>query len=288
MHNFLYLIQVRRDINTDIYKIGKTIQLPEERFKGYEKKTYPLRIFSVDNCHKREKELIAIFNIKFRLARGREYFEGDIFDIESEFCKFCRQEEILKKTLVNSDIINNDKVIKICNSQKIGNFECNKCFHIFNTKQQLERHVESINKCDIKTDFQCGTCLKYFKCKQNLNEHKICKSFNIEKINEIKNKIIINNKEIVHEIKNNEIVNNNEILNDSNHFECAKCYHIFNTKQQLQRHMKSINKCDLKTDFQCKICLKYFKCKQNLIEHKVCKSFNVKKVNQLKISKIII
>lgn len=279
MHNFLYLIQVRRDLQTNIYKIGKTIQLPEERFKGYEKKTYPLRIFTVDNCHKREKELIAIFNNKFRLARGREYFEGNIFDIESEFCKFCRQEDILRKTLINSDIV--DKVIKICNSQKIGNFECSKCFHIFNTKQQLERHLESKNKCDIITDFQCGTCLKYFKSKQNLNEHKICKFFNIEKINQIKNKDNINIVKKINEIKI-------EYLNDTNNYECTKCYHIFNTKQQLQRHMVSLNKCDLKTDFQCKTCLKYFKCKQNLKEHKICKLFNIQKVNQLKINNIII
>jgi hypothetical protein len=68
----------------------------------------------------------------------------------------------------------------------MSNFECNKCFRIFKTKQQLQRHLESKNRCDIVTEHQCSSCLKYFKSKHTLTEHKSCKSFNIEKINELK------------------------------------------------------------------------------------------------------
>ena len=54
MYHFLYLIQTSKDLYTNIYKIGKTTQLPEERFKGYDKESYPLRISLVDNCSERE------------------------------------------------------------------------------------------------------------------------------------------------------------------------------------------------------------------------------------------
>jgi len=79
----------------------------------------------------------------------------------------------------------------------MSNFECHICFRIFKTKQQLQRHEQAKNKCDLVTEFQCNKCLKYFKSKQNLTEHKSCKSFNIEKIKELKIKEI--NEEIINE-----------------------------------------------------------------------------------------
>jgi len=216
----------------EFYKIGKTIQLPEERFKGYSKNSYPLRIFLVDDCDMRETELLAIFNNKFRLARGREYFDGNVIQMVYEFCNFCNQYDILEKTLINSDIMKNNEIIKICNSKKIedikkdikkdiklsNNFECDKCFRMFNTKQQLQRH-SNLNNCRIVTNFQCLRCLQYFKSKHTLTEHKTCKSINIEKINElkknelkdnIKDEIFINTQQIKYnkiEIGFYEIVN---------------------------------------------------------------------------------
>jgi hypothetical protein len=44
MYHFLYLIQSGDDLYTNIYKIGKTIKLPEQRFKGYDLGLYPIRI----------------------------------------------------------------------------------------------------------------------------------------------------------------------------------------------------------------------------------------------------
>ena len=80
------------------------------------------------------------------------------------------------------------------------NFECIKCFRLFKTKQQLQRHEDSKNRCDIVTDFQCISCLKYFKSKHTLTEHKSCKSFNIEKINELKITNIKKENEIINEV----------------------------------------------------------------------------------------
>jgi hypothetical protein len=94
----------------------------------------------------------------------------------------------------------------------MNNFECQKCFRIFKTKQQLQRHEQLKNKCDTITDFQCETCLKYFKSKHTLTEHKNCKTFNIDKINELKIKdtkkeILNQDNKIENGIK--EIINSN-------------------------------------------------------------------------------
>jgi hypothetical protein len=270
MYHFLYLIQTSKDLYTNIYKIGKTTQLPEERFKGYDKESYPLRISLVDNCSERETELILLFNNKFKLNRGREYFEGDIEEMIFEFCNLCNQKEIIKNTLKQFDIMKTNEIIQFCNSRKIekinkdtniylntikndiNNFECHKCFRIFKTKQQLQNHENSKNKCDIITNFQCKTCLKYFKSKQNLLEHKSCKVFNIDKINDLK--------------KDTHIYINT-LKNDHNNFKCEICLSEFTQKIGLQKHMNKKNKCDIITDFQCNKCLKYFKYNKNLVEH---------------------
>jgi len=68
----------------------------------------------------------------------------------------------------------------------MSNFECNKCFRIFKFKHHLQNHEKSKRKCDILTEFQCKNCLKYFKSNYSLSEHKICKAFNVDKINELK------------------------------------------------------------------------------------------------------
>ena len=42
MYNFLYLIQDGKDLDSNVYKIGKTTQDPSQRFKGYLKGTRPI------------------------------------------------------------------------------------------------------------------------------------------------------------------------------------------------------------------------------------------------------
>lgn len=163
MHNFLYLIQDKLDINTDIYKIGKTTQIPDKRFKGYIEGTYPLRISKVDNCHKRECELIDIFKKKYNVARGREYFKGNINTMIKDFTQFC--DSIIPKTIIN--IVNN---YNIDNNNK---FKCNICNAEFTAKIGLIKHQNKKNKCNVETAFQCKNCLKYFRHNKSLKEHTI-------------------------------------------------------------------------------------------------------------------
>jgi rubredoxin len=163
MYNYLYLIKDKRDIGSNVYKIGKTTQLPSDRFKGYEKGTYPIRISQVDNCNKREYELIDLFKKKYELSRGREYFNGNLNDMIKEFNNFCN----------NCINLNNNKLLenKLYYNQQINNYTCKLCNYIFKTKFSLERHQNKKTKCNLKTEFKCEKCNKSFKTNQNLNYH---------------------------------------------------------------------------------------------------------------------
>ena len=189
MYNYLYLIQDKNDINTNIYKIGKTTQLPDKRFKGYSEGTYPLCIFKVDDCGQRENELKNIFREKYKLERGYEYFRGNINSMIQDFVNLCGQinqiplnqelNDQLNNTTINlSNNITTDVICDICNVK-------------FKSEKILAQHQKKKNKCDITTSFQCIDCNKYFKYKKNLTDHvikQICKE---------NNKIINNSKPIL-------------------------------------------------------------------------------------------
>ena len=107
MFEFLYLIQDKNDMGTNIYKIGKTTQGISDRLKGYPRGTRPIRISQVDNCDKRETELINIFKTKYLLSRGREYFEGQLNSMIKDFTNFCDSIKVLPNNLNNNTTNNN-------------------------------------------------------------------------------------------------------------------------------------------------------------------------------------
>ena len=113
MYNYLYLIQDNQDIGSNVYKIGKTTQSPSDRFKGYSKGTYPIRISQVDDCHIREIELINLFKNKYILFRGREYFNGNLNDMIKEFNNLCDNcNNIIKNNKLIEDELYHNKEIK--------------------------------------------------------------------------------------------------------------------------------------------------------------------------------
>jgi len=183
-YHYIYLITSKQDHNKSIYKIGKTTQLPEDRFRGYEKGTEPIRIFKVDNCHVREKELIDIFNKKFKLSRGREYFLGNLKEMITIITNFCNSDEIINKICNKKNIELNNNLeeyiitedvtnigVKQYTNLNKGNFKCDLCNNIFISKQSLEKHMNKKNKCNIVSNFKCINCNKYFKQKKNLIDH---------------------------------------------------------------------------------------------------------------------
>jgi len=77
---YIYLIRTREFIRTgeSVYKIGKTTQKPNKRMNGYAKNSEVLLYITVDDCHKTEDKIKAMFDKKYtqRADIGREYYEG--------------------------------------------------------------------------------------------------------------------------------------------------------------------------------------------------------------------
>lgn len=79
--NYIYLLQEREFIKTNesIYKIGRTKQEQNKRFKQYPKNSKLLLQIECDDCVELEKYLLKIFKDKYKQRKdiGNEYFEGD-------------------------------------------------------------------------------------------------------------------------------------------------------------------------------------------------------------------
>jgi hypothetical protein len=74
-YNYIYLLQ--EDPNEKVYKIGRTKQENVKRIRNYPNGTKLLYQRSVTDCIKAEEKLLQIFNERFKLHHGREYFSGN-------------------------------------------------------------------------------------------------------------------------------------------------------------------------------------------------------------------
>lgn len=89
---FIYLIQVEKYFNTNIYKIGRTIRNPFTRFKEYTGKIKIIQINFVINAITAENNLRNEFKKKFNNpVIGREYFEGDLIIMIEIFNKVVKE-----------------------------------------------------------------------------------------------------------------------------------------------------------------------------------------------------
>ena len=100
----IYLVQPKELIGTNRYKIGMSNNPDLERCKnGYKKGTRYLCIMECDNPLKIENEIKKIFNTKFKLIAGNEYFEGIENDILNVFLEIVNK----FKSEFNNDAKNN-------------------------------------------------------------------------------------------------------------------------------------------------------------------------------------
>lgn len=89
-HAYIYLLQSGEYINTNIYKIGKTVQKSDDtrnlnRIKSYPPGTIVYNLYHINNpdhINSVENEIIVFFRSKYRLATGREWFEGNVIDMK--------------------------------------------------------------------------------------------------------------------------------------------------------------------------------------------------------------
>jgi hypothetical protein len=84
--NYIYLLQVREFLGTNIYKLGKTKKENLIRFNQYPKGSRLISQFDCENCDVCERTLIHLFSTKYiqRREYGTEYFEGDVVSMKDD------------------------------------------------------------------------------------------------------------------------------------------------------------------------------------------------------------
>ncbi len=88
--NYIYLLQSGEDVGTDIYKIGRTIDIPK-RLGQYPRGTVLLCSELTHDVFNAEKHLIQLFKQNFSIARGNEYFHGERSHMIALFKSFVYQ-----------------------------------------------------------------------------------------------------------------------------------------------------------------------------------------------------
>ncbi len=85
---YVYLLQEREFINSgeSVYKIGRTKQLNDKRFKQYPKNSMLLLQTICNNCVTCENQIMNMFKQKYihRVDIGREYFEGNFKEMQRD------------------------------------------------------------------------------------------------------------------------------------------------------------------------------------------------------------
>ena len=94
---YIYLLQEREFINAnqEVYKVGRTKQENETRFKQYPKGSVLYFQMICNNCNTIEKKVLGLFKEIFihRKEFGSEYFEGDYNEMISIIYSTIKQEK---------------------------------------------------------------------------------------------------------------------------------------------------------------------------------------------------
>ncbi len=235
VHSYIYLIQVCKHIGTKKYKIGKTTPATDsrkiDRFMSYPKGSEPhlLRSVPTDQVTIIEDMIIDVFNKRFELFEGREWFIGD----KKEMIKII--ETIIEENITDKHIKDNNTVKEQGDIGDGGNdskkiFKCNNCDYSTNRKDTLNRHINSkicLRKQETHSCHDCKT--KPFATKSSLNRHlKTKKHFDRIKINNSKNVIVGSDNSIVDNSHNSHVVINTFLDNDLSFLCVDDIYYVLN------------------------------------------------------------
>ena len=205
---YVYLLQEREFVNNkkQVYKIGKTKQPNLLRFNSYPKGSVLIQQFYCNDCDEIETQIITLFNTKYKLRKGREYFEGNfkemIFDIykiiniekEIENDKIKEKvretvENIITNILSNSEKEDENTVIKKEESIKMK-YTCNFCNFNTNNKTNFDKHNltpnhlknkennKTVEQINAELIYECPNCNKKYKSNVGLWKHKkVCNKY---------------------------------------------------------------------------------------------------------------
>ena len=86
MPEYIYIIQEREFVGTNVYKIGKTKQENTKRINSYSKGSELELQIKCTNCDLKELQLITLFKEKYihRRDLGNEYFEGNVNNMKRD------------------------------------------------------------------------------------------------------------------------------------------------------------------------------------------------------------
>ena len=231
----IYIIHPAELINTNRYKIGCLLKNNLDRCKNrYKLGTRYLCIMECNNLLLLEKKILNIFNKKFKLIAGREYFEGD--------------ENIMLSTFL--EIINNYKLEPLINNNSLEPLINNNSLEPLTNINNESSSFETLTNIDNE---ETDDSLSTYSTDDNeiITYEDYLKNSNITKI-------IITNKELLtgyirlndkyhpwHHIKTNDEdllgwltynikygnnCNYNKIINDI----CIKCYNTDITEYQFK------------------------------------------------------
>jgi hypothetical protein len=219
-YHYIYLLQEREFLNTDIFKVGRTCQVDFRRFNSYPKDSKLVSYVTVNDSIKMEKIILDDFKRQFKLRSdvGREYFQGDSMLMIKNIMKVVEEEE--REEIDSKDVQTDNNVNKL---------QCKLCYKRLANKQNLKYHE---SKCDGSNPLQCQICMKMFKSKNGKLQHKYyvkCKP------------VLVSHESAVNDFNQNTKSNNNkdrEIINLKNE--------IINLKNLLKIKDKDIEIIDLK------------------------------------------
>jgi uncharacterized C2H2 Zn-finger protein len=245
----VYLIQPGELVDTCRYKIGCSQNIKLKRLTtGYKSGTRYILIMECENPFEVEKNIKNIFNKKFKLIAGHEYFEGDEKIMKDCFIQIMNNHissdnnislktnnnDTSNITINNNDtsnitINNNDtsKTIMNINNNTDNNdkFKCTKCNKKFNYNSDYIKHINKKFPCDTTIIYTCNKCEKTYNNKTDYTRH-VSRKYPCKIIDEPSLK----------PSENNINLNNNNNLN--NEYKCIDCNKTYTTKRSYKRHIK--------------------------------------------------
>lgn len=196
INGYVYLIHPVL-IEKDIYKIGMSMKHNMDRIKSYGKNTEIIRVLYCNDPKLVEDKLKLVFNEKFELIKGNEYFKGDKNIMATEFDNITNE---FKLENTHNDEISKNKT-----------YECWKCGNNFCRQDVLNKHLEKLPPC---------VSDKIINKYNDKNEYKyivdnISKIF-LNEMNKLKSEILLNNMMIFNKFSEIENNYNNILINMNN------------------------------------------------------------------------
>ena len=207
----VYFIQPTELINTKKYKIGMSRENDLCRLKKYHKGTRFICVMSCKYPKTLEETLKKIFQTKYKLIAGSEYFEGNEEEMLDDFLKIIKEsknnnikdkeikidEEIINIEIKKEEnIIDNNIEIKLIDDDEINKKtkSCTICNKNYKNYNSLWNHNKKFHKKPdiVIRKYQCNYCERKFNDSSNKCKHqKSCKNRKTDttEIEELKEKV---------------------------------------------------------------------------------------------------